>query len=159
VAAGNLIDPFSGRRPRRQPALVGAPSRGRRPSGDNHDPAYFSARCLCRRAHLRGAARAATWFASFAGPIGFEMRDLTMAARHDVVWVHSLDGYTSALNRVVQLNRWVRATSCFCRVDGKWLLTHAFRSMPFGVATGQASIGLRPSSTGAAPRAGGQHGG
>jgi hypothetical protein len=39
---------------------------------------------------------------------------------------------------------WWRATVCFREVDGRWLATHEYASVPFDVADGKTSLGLKP---------------
>ena len=37
-----------------------------------------------------------------------------------------------------------RATVCFGKVDGKWMITHEHNSVPFNMENGQASLDLKP---------------
>jgi ketosteroid isomerase-like protein len=39
---------------------------------------------------------------------------------------------------------WVRATLCFRKTNGKWVVTHQHLSAPFDPASGQASLDLKP---------------
>lgn len=39
---------------------------------------------------------------------------------------------------------WVRATICFRKIEGKWMITHEHNSTPFDVETGRASLDLQP---------------
>ena len=88
--------------------------------------------------------RAATWFSSFAGPIGFDMRDRRVAAADDVAFSHSLNRYSGTLTNGANLDMWVRATACYRRIGGRWVLTHEHSSVPFDGETGQASLDLMP---------------
>ena len=39
---------------------------------------------------------------------------------------------------------WWRATVCYRKLDGRWLVTHEHASVPFDAQSGQASLGLEP---------------
>lgn len=88
------------------------------------------------------------WFSSFRGPIGYEMRDLSIAASNDAAFCHSLNRVTGTRTDGCKLDMWWRATVCYCKTDGKWLVTHAHSSVPFDVESGQASLDLKPYEAG-----------
>ena len=88
--------------------------------------------------------RMAEWFASFKGPIGYELRDRSFAAEGDVGFCHSLNHVTGTKTDGTPLDMWWRATLCFRKRDGRWLVTHAHSSVPFDVKSGKASLDLRP---------------
>ena len=87
-------------------------------------------------------ARLAEWFASFRGPIGYELRDLSIAAGDEVAFCHSLNRATTTGGQ--KLDMWWRATVCYRRIDGAWMVTHEHASVPFDVASGRASLDLEP---------------
>jgi hypothetical protein len=39
---------------------------------------------------------------------------------------------------------WWRATVCYRKIDGKWMITHEHASVPFNVESGKASLDLTP---------------
>jgi ketosteroid isomerase-like protein len=39
---------------------------------------------------------------------------------------------------------WVRATTCYRKVDGAWKIVHEHQSVPFDPHTGAASLDLAP---------------
>jgi ketosteroid isomerase-like protein len=39
---------------------------------------------------------------------------------------------------------WVRATLCFRKIEGKWLITHEHDSEPFDMQTFKALLDLKP---------------
>jgi ketosteroid isomerase-like protein len=88
--------------------------------------------------------RAKAWFSSFEGPIGYEMRDLVVAASGDVAFSHSLNCYSGATTTGGRIDMWVRATSCYRKVDGERRVTHEHSSVPFDPQTRLASLGLKP---------------
>jgi uncharacterized protein (TIGR02246 family) len=88
--------------------------------------------------------RLAQWSSAFEGPIGYELRDLAIEAGEDVAFSHSLNRVRASLRVGRQLDMWWRATLCWRRREGAWLISHAHASVPFDPATGQASPGLQP---------------
>lgn len=75
--------------------------------------------------------RTREWFSSFAGPIGCEMRGLSITAEGDVAYSHCLNRYSGTKTDGVKVEMWVRVTSCYRRIGGKWLVTHEHGSVPF----------------------------
>jgi len=88
--------------------------------------------------------RAEQWFASFEGPIGYEIRDLSITAGEDVAFAHGLSHVSAKRMDGEQLDMWWRTTICFSRIDGQWMATHEHNSVPFDMETGKASLDLKP---------------
>ncbi|MGH6896941.1 MAG: YybH family protein [Geminicoccaceae bacterium] len=88
--------------------------------------------------------RLAAWFASFRGPIGYELRDLAIVAGDDVAFCHSLNRVNATTTDGQKLDMWWRATVGYRRLEGAWMVTHEHASVPFDVASGQASLDLEP---------------
>jgi ketosteroid isomerase-like protein len=88
--------------------------------------------------------RVEEWFASFESQIGFEIRDLTISASEDVAFSHGLHRYSGTLAGGAVIDMWVRATACYRKIDGKWMLVHEHQSVPFDGQTGAASLDLEP---------------
>jgi ketosteroid isomerase-like protein len=78
------------------------------------------------------------------GPIGYELGDLTVAAGDDVAFSQSLNRVNATTTAGTRLDMWWRATVCYRRIDGKWMVTHAHSSVPFDVESGRASLDLKP---------------
>ena len=55
--------------------------------------------------------RLGEWFASFRGPIGYELRDLSIPAGEDVAFCHSLHPVSGTTTDGYELDIWWRATS------------------------------------------------
>ncbi|MGC1783986.1 MAG: nuclear transport factor 2 family protein [Acidobacteriaceae bacterium] len=89
--------------------------------------------------------RTQEWFSSFHAPIGYEMRDLSIAAGDTVAFSHSLNRVNATRIDGKKLDMWWRATICFRKVEGKWMVTHEHNSVPFDTKTGLASLELKPS--------------
>jgi ketosteroid isomerase-like protein len=88
--------------------------------------------------------RAQEWFASFESPIGFEIRDLNVAASDDVGFSHALHHYSGTKSDGTKIGMWVRATACYRKIDGTRALVHEHQSVPFDPQTGNASLDLEP---------------
>jgi PhnB protein len=71
------------------------------------------------------------WFATWRGPIGYEVHDLNITAGDDVAFSSSLnrlsgttvDGETSSI--------WFRHTLGLRRIAGTWKIVHEHESVPF----------------------------
>ncbi len=88
--------------------------------------------------------RTTEWFASFDGPIGYEVRDFAATAGEDVAFATSVNRVVGTLKDGTDVDMWVRATICFARRDGEWLVTHQHISVPFDPETSQASLDAKP---------------
>jgi uncharacterized protein (TIGR02246 family) len=91
------------------------------------------------------AARKA-WFASFEGPIEYEVRDLDITIGGDIAYSHSLNRLaTTPKGAPASFELWFRSTVCFRREDGQWRITHVHDSTPFYMdATLRAAVDLQP---------------
>jgi ketosteroid isomerase-like protein len=86
----------------------------------------------------RAAEALRAWFASHpGGPVGYEIRDLTVTAGGDVAFCHSLNHLAGAL--------WFRSTIGFRKISGKWRITHEHNSTPFYMdGSDKAALDLQP---------------
>ena len=84
------------------------------------------------------------WFSSFQGPIDYEMRDLSISAGDTVAFCHSLNQVNGTKTDGEKIEMRWRATVCFRKIDGRWMVTHEHSSVPFDVETGKASLDLKP---------------
>ncbi len=88
--------------------------------------------------------RANEWFSSFQGPLGYELRDVSITTGEDVAFSHSLNHVSATKADGAELDMWWRATVCYRKIDGKWMVTHEHNSVPFDGESGRASLGLVP---------------
>lgn len=88
--------------------------------------------------------RSEAWFSAYQGPIGYEVRDLSVTAGDDVAFCHFLYRVSGALVDGGDVNMWVRATVCFRKIDGAWMVSHEHDSVPFDAESGRASLDLKP---------------
>jgi len=88
--------------------------------------------------------RVSEWFSSFQGPIGYEMRNLSITAGDDVAFCHSLNSSIGTNKDGAKVEMWWRATNGFRKIDGKWIITHGHSSEPFDGKSGRALLELKP---------------
>jgi ketosteroid isomerase-like protein len=88
--------------------------------------------------------RAEEWFASFQGPLGYEIRDLDVTAGDDVAFSYGLCHVSATTTAGEIVDMWWRMTQCFRKIDGKWMVTHEHNSVPFDPENGEASLDLKP---------------
>jgi ketosteroid isomerase-like protein len=88
--------------------------------------------------------RAEAWLSSFQGPVGLEMRDLSVTVGEDVAFAHSLNRVSGRVAGGQPIAMWLRSTVCFRKIDGSWTVTHQHNSVPFDGESGQASLDLKP---------------
>jgi uncharacterized protein (TIGR02246 family) len=88
--------------------------------------------------------RSEEWLSSFQDPLGYEIRDLNIATGDDVAFCHSLNRVNGTTTEGNKIDMWWRATICFRKIDGKWMVTHEHSSVPFDTKTGKASLDLKP---------------
>lgn len=85
------------------------------------------------------------WFATFSGPIGYELRDLKIATSGDLAYCHSLNHLTGTKNDGEKPDVWFRETLCLRQLKGQWLITHAHESVPFYMdGSLKAAVDLKP---------------
>src|SRR5262245_3044985 len=87
----------------------------------------------------------AEWFATFEGPIGFEVHDLSITVGDRVAFATSLNRITGERTNGEQTDVWVRATIGFAKGDGGWEATHEHFSVPFYMdGSNKAAVDLKP---------------
>jgi len=84
-------------------------------------------------------------FTLFQRPIGVEMRDITITVGGDVAFGHSFNRLSGTLKNGTRSGGfWVRATYCFRKIDGNWLIVHDHASAPLDPGSGKALLNLEP---------------
>ena len=83
-------------------------------------------------------------FSSFQGPIGYEMRDLTITAGDAVAFAYSLNRISGTMNNGLKTDLWLRWTACFRKINGTWLIVHHQNSVPVDLEHGKAVLDLNP---------------
>ena len=83
-------------------------------------------------------------FLEFQGPIGYEIRDLSITTSETIAFSHSINRFSGTRKDGKEEDMWLRATVCFQKINGKWMVTHEHASVPFDVESGQAALHLKP---------------
>ena len=92
-----------------------------------------------------GAKEYNSWFATWQGPIGTEIRDLDIAVSGDLGVSHSLNQMTGTSISGQEVTLWYRQTLCFRKIDGVWKIAHEHSSVPFYMdGSFRAAIDLKP---------------
>src|SRR6266545_3994412 len=85
------------------------------------------------------------WLPTFRGPVGYEIRDLSITAGDDVAFCHSLNRISGTRANGEKTDTWVRATVCYHKIDGTWMVTHEHFSVPFYMdGSFKAAVDLKP---------------
>jgi len=85
------------------------------------------------------------WFATWQGQIGYEIQDLSITAGDDVAFRHSLNRISGTRTNGEEVDVWVRATVCYRKSNGTWLITHEHVSVPFYMdGSNRAALDLKP---------------
>ena len=85
------------------------------------------------------------WFATWDGPIGWAMGDLTVEIGGDIAFAHGLGHMTGTKTDGEKPDVWTRVTVGFRRIDGTWKVTHRHNSVPFLMdGSGKAALDLKP---------------
>src|SRR5215467_2095308 len=97
--------------------------------------------------HVGAQAKWKNWeeaFTVFQGPLDYEIRDLTITVDGDVAFGHSINRLIGRLRNGNSSGIWVRATFCFRKIDGNWLVVHDHASVPLDLESGRALLDLEP---------------
>jgi ketosteroid isomerase-like protein len=85
------------------------------------------------------------WFATFRGPVGYEMCDLSITVSDDVAFCRSCNRISGTRTNGEETDVWVRVTVCYRKIAGKWLVTHEHASVPFYMdGSYRAAVDLKP---------------
>lgn len=72
------------------------------------------------------------WQPETDGPGQFDLHELKITTGNDVAFAYGLIHCGGTTPDGKKFEDWVRATICFCKKDGNWLVTHQHISMPVG---------------------------
>jgi len=86
-----------------------------------------------------------SWFSTFRGPVALEIRSLDITAGEKVAFSRSLNRMTGSRTNGEEMDVWVRATVCYSRIAGEWVITHEHTSVPFYMdGSDRAALDLKP---------------
>jgi ketosteroid isomerase-like protein len=97
--------------------------------------------------HVGIEAKLANWTRAFTffQEVSYGVRDLSLTVGDEVAFGHCFGRLSGTLgNGTATTGMWVRATFCFRKVDGTWLIAHDQASVPFDIATGKGVTDLEP---------------
>jgi PhnB protein len=85
------------------------------------------------------------WFATWRGPLGYEVHHLSVTAGDDAAFSHSLNRMSGTKVDGEKPSLWFRDTLGFRRIGGEWKITHEHESVPFYMdGSFKAAIDLTP---------------
>jgi PhnB protein len=94
---------------------------------------------------LSTASNPNAWFATWQGPIGYEIRNLSILVGDDVAFSHSLNRMHGTKTDGAKGDLWFRHTFGFQRIKGEWKIAHEHESVPFYMdGSFKAAIDLKP---------------
>jgi ketosteroid isomerase-like protein len=77
--------------------------------------------------------------------VSYEVRDLAVTTGDDVAFGHCFGRLSGTLTDGTATDgMWVRATFCFQKIDGDWVIVHDQASVPFDMVTGKGLTDLKP---------------
>jgi uncharacterized protein (TIGR02246 family) len=83
-------------------------------------------------------------FATFKGPLKFELSDLTIVADGNLGYGHSIQRLSGTDAKGQPLELIVRVTDAYRKIDGKWLVAHEHVSVPVDLETGKPDLLSKP---------------
>ena len=83
-------------------------------------------------------------FAGFAGPVKFEISDLTVSAEGAVGYSHSIQHLTGMDPKGVAIDLTVRVTDVYRKSAGKWLIVQEHVSVPVDLGTLKPDLTSKP---------------
>ena len=83
-------------------------------------------------------------FAMYQHPLGYEIHDLIITVGDDLAFGHSLNRISGTLKNGNSTDFWLRSTTCFRKIDGKWLIAHDQVSVPLDLESSRALLNLKP---------------
>ncbi|MEV4670787.1 MULTISPECIES: YybH family protein [Actinomadura] len=97
--------------------------------------------------HVGVAEKLKNWSNVFAvfQDVDYEFRDLALTVGDTVAFGHGFGRLSGTLKDGTATNgMWVRATFCFQKINGTWLIAHDQVSVPFDIPTGKGLTDLTP---------------
>lgn len=78
-----------------------------------------------------------TFFATFKGPLKFELSDLAVTVDGDIAYGHSIQHTTGTDTHGMHDEFIVRVSDVYRRINGKWLIVQEHVSVPIDFASGK----------------------
>jgi len=83
-------------------------------------------------------------FTIYQRPLGYEIRDFTVTVGDDVAFGYSLNRISGTMKNGPANEMWLRWTTGFRKIDGRWLIVHDQVSVPMDPESGRALRDLLP---------------
>jgi uncharacterized protein (TIGR02246 family) len=84
------------------------------------------------------------FFSQYESDLHVETRDLQVGASGELAYATGLQMISGTLKHGGKSGAWVRFTSLYRKVDGKWLDFHDHVSVPADIESGKAMLDLKP---------------
>ena len=84
------------------------------------------------------------FFAQFSGPIHVEVPGMQVEVSGDTAFAYGLERIVGKMTSGAPVDMWLRYTEGLKRIDGQWRVVHEHISVPVDMATGKASMDLKP---------------
>lgn len=97
--------------------------------------------------HVGRDAKLKNWAKVFTAfqEVNYEVRELSLTVGDDVAFGHGFGRLGGRLkNGTTTSGTWVRATFCFRKIDGTWLISHDQVSVPLDIPSGKGLTDLEP---------------
>lgn len=73
-----------------------------------------------------------------------QTHDLQLTVGDEVAFCHRLIRIRGTMENGQEFDNWARWTSCFRKIDGRWLITHEHVSVPIDMESGKGLMDLQP---------------
>jgi PhnB protein len=85
------------------------------------------------------------WFSTWQGPIGYEIRGLSITAGDTVAYCHSVNRLSGTRTDGEKADVWFRHTLCLRKTGDRWQIAHEHESVPFYMdGSYRAAVDLAP---------------
>ena len=85
-----------------------------------------------------------SFFATFQGPVKFEITDLSITADGSLGYSHSIQHVSGTDTKGQPLQLVVRVTDTYRKINGNWLIAHEHVSVPVDLETGKPDLLSKP---------------
>jgi ketosteroid isomerase-like protein len=82
-------------------------------------------------------------FDAYQDPIEYDVLDRSITVGGDVAFSHSLNRISGTANSR-KAERWLRWTTCYRKINSKWLIVHEHFSVPIDSKSDRALLNLEP---------------
>jgi uncharacterized protein (TIGR02246 family) len=83
-------------------------------------------------------------FRQMEGSISIEFQEEKTVLDEEVAYSHYLTRFRGKQPNGEDMDVWSRSTMCFCKIEGKWLITHEHDSVPIDMNSGKGLMDLKP---------------